>query len=227
MTYGADGPIEDDKTALEKLRNAGFDPDDVHTARSDLAPNGGLGGCINITPMAHFAHLDDLPMCRYLYHVRGAVTTKAAQEHRTRPDEPVEWYPILSAACRYRYDFDIVKWLYQNGAKSEVLEVSDKISAISKFFFATKDFAVQKMTVDFAKWLILDGVLEEGSDAKPDARRLYHFLYELQYQNYLWQLVGGRYAENFHWLDGGNSQYQCHFPYFFAWNGQRPAILDC
>lgn len=38
-TYDADGPVEDDKAAREKLREAGFDPDDVHTARSDLVGN--------------------------------------------------------------------------------------------------------------------------------------------------------------------------------------------
>ena len=118
----ADGPIEDDKTAREKLREAGFDPDDVHTARSDMqisstAPS----GWYNITPMTHFAFHGDLPMCRYLYHVRGAVTTTAAQEHRAEPDRPVNYYPIYVAA--YEYNFDIVKWLYQHGAKSELLEV--------------------------------------------------------------------------------------------------------
>ena len=29
-TYDADGPVEEDKTASEKLREAGFHPDDVH-----------------------------------------------------------------------------------------------------------------------------------------------------------------------------------------------------
>ena len=183
-TYEADGPVEDDKTAREKLREAGFDPDDVHTARSGNRTDRWRGAFSNITPMTHFARLGNLPMCRYLYHVRGAVTTKAAQEHWTRPDEPVEWYPIFSAA--YEYNFDIVKWLYQNGAKSEALEVVCGISAISTFFYAIHMFPLRR--VDLVKWLILEGVLEEGSDAKPDACRLHHFLYELQHENELWEL---------------------------------------
>ena len=114
-------------------------------------------------------------MCRCLYHVRGAVTTRC----------PVEWCPIFSASNHYH--FDVVKWLYQNGAKSEVLEVMEETSAISTCFYATNQFPLRKGAVDFAKWLILEGVLEEGS-AKPDARRLHHFLYEVQYQNELWEL---------------------------------------
>ena len=83
-TYNADGPVEDDKTAREKLKEAGFDPDDVHTARSDLTrPVNYISGWRDITPMAHFAFHGDLPMCQYLYHVQGALKTKAAQEHRT------------------------------------------------------------------------------------------------------------------------------------------------
>ena len=183
----ADGPIEDDKTAREKLREAGFDPDDVHTARSDMqisstAPS----GWYNITPMTHFAFHGDLPMCRYLYHVRGAVTTTAAQEHRAEPDRPVNYYPIYVAA--YEYNFDIVKWLYQHGAKSELLEVYGGASAISTCFYASENSSLQVGSVDLAKWLVLEGLLEGGSDAKPDARRLHRFLHELQSENQLWKL---------------------------------------
>ena len=186
----SDGPTEDDKTAREKLKAAGFDPDDVHTARSNLElPSAELYGnnWFNITPMAYFACNGDLSMCRYLHHVRGAVTTKAAQEHRTRPDEPVIWYPIYAAA--YESQFDTVKWLYQNGSKSEILKV-DKggSSAISTGFYAQKGRApLRKGAVDFAKWLILEGVLEGGGVAA-NSRRLCHFLYELQHENTFWEL---------------------------------------
>ena len=187
-TYEADGPVEDDKTARDKLREAGFDPDDVHTARSDLQISStSPAGWYNITPMTHFAFHGDLPMCRYLHHVRGAVTTTAAYEYRTRPEEPVAWYPIYVAA--YEYKFDTVKWLYQHGAKSEILKVdTGESSAISTCFFATKSSALKEGAVDLAKWLVLEGFLEGGSDAKPDAHRLHQFLHELQYENQLWKL---------------------------------------
>ena len=39
--------------------------------------------------MAHFANFGDLPMCRYLYHVRGASTMAPEEEHWTqRSDNP-------------------------------------------------------------------------------------------------------------------------------------------
>ena len=185
-TYEADGPVEDDKTAREKLREAGFDPDDVHTARSDLEAPQEMGMWYNITPMTHFAYYGDLPMCRYLYHVRGAVTTKAADEHRTELDDFVPWYPIFSAA--HEYHFDIAKWLYQNGAKSEVLEVVERASALSTGFYKSGMSPSREGAVDFAKWLILEGVLEEGSAAAANDRRLHNFLYELQRGNSQWKL---------------------------------------
>ena len=74
-THNADGPIEDEESARTKLREAGFDPEDVHTARSDhTRPVDYISGWRDTTPMTHFAFHGDLPMCRYLYvHVRGAL----------------------------------------------------------------------------------------------------------------------------------------------------------
>lgn len=151
----------------------------------------------NITPMTHFACLGDLPMCRYLYHVRGAVTTTVSEEHRTEPDTGVIWFPILSAANRRK--FDTVKWMYKHGAKSELLKVSKLswggVSAISrltagyKYLFADEEaFVLEEDSLNLVKWLILEGALEEGSDAKLDARRIHHFLYELQRENTHWHL---------------------------------------
>ena len=113
-TYNADGPIEDEESARTKLREAGFDPDDVRTARSDLTrPVNYICGWRDITPMAHFAFHGDLPMCRYLHHVRGASTTKAAQEHRTsemgRNDTAPFWKPLYGAI--YMKKYDVAKWL--------------------------------------------------------------------------------------------------------------------
>lgn len=102
-TCEADGPIEDDKTAREKLLNVGFPPDDVHTGQSDLLDQL-YSKWYNITPMTHFACLGDLPMCRYLYQVRGAVTTTLAEEHMTRSDKDVVCYPIMAASFTCKID---------------------------------------------------------------------------------------------------------------------------
>ena len=86
---------------------------------------------------------------------------------------------ILSSGCIY----DLV-----HGAKSEVLKVNSyggDSSAISTCFHVYS--ALQEGSIDLAKWLVLEGLLEEGR-AKADARRLYQFLYELQYENELWEL---------------------------------------
>ena len=184
-TCEADGPIEDDKTAREKLRNVGFDPDDVHTGESDLFDQL-YSQWYNITPMTHFACLGDLPMCRYLFHVRGASTTTVAEGHRTRSDKGVVWFPIMAAA--YTYEVDTVKWLYLHGAKYQILEIDDEgSSAVSTFFSASEMSALREGSVDLAKWLVLEGLLEYGP-AKPDARRLHHFLYDLQYENEFWEI---------------------------------------
>ena len=108
----ADGPVEDDKTAREKLREAGFDPDDAHTARSEpeVEKPEYCGGWNDITPMTHFAFHGDLPMCRYLHHVRGSVTSST--------DGITFWVPMYAALSRGHSD--LAKWLYLHGAKNDV-----------------------------------------------------------------------------------------------------------
>jgi hypothetical protein len=166
-TYEADGPVEDDKTARKKLRDAGFDPDDVHTARSDLEDDF-FHYDLNITPMAYFSFKGDLPMCRYLHHIRGAVTTRAAGEHLSVPDEDNNWFPIYAAA--YKHNFEIVKWLYQNGAEDEILDhggydngFNDKSSVLSACFASKylRPGVFPNGSVDLAKWLVMEGVLED------------------------------------------------------------------
>ena len=113
-THGADGPVEDEESAREKLREAGFDPNDVHTARSDLE-NGEL--CYyedNVTPMAYFASRGDLPMCRYLHYVREATMTAPAEEHRTVPVVEVLFSPMYAAI--YYNQPEVAKWLFCHGA---------------------------------------------------------------------------------------------------------------
>ena len=92
----ADGPIEDDKSARAKLEEAGFDPDDVHTARSVQMISRQYWD--NVTPMAYFASLGDLPMCRHLHHVRDATATAAAEEHMAdQIDDEVVFSPLYAA----------------------------------------------------------------------------------------------------------------------------------
>ena len=160
-TYATDGPIEDDKTAREKLEAAGFDPDDVHTARSDLES---LGHDVwnNITPMAHFASLGDLPMFRYLYHVREATTTAAPDEHWTVQVMEDDIFSPMYAAVSSNFS-EVAKWLFRNGAREDtfVYNDSNELTPLSLCFRRLQpDSPHDKEMAELAQWFILNGVLE-------------------------------------------------------------------
>ena len=162
-TYEADGPVEDDKTARVKLREAGFDPDDVHTGRSDLETPPGVGGSwYNITPMAYFSLCGDLPMCRYLHHVRGASTTLVAEEHKTIPNADVFWFPMYAAVQKKNYF--VAKWLFQEGAVKDLvcMHVRGHPSPI-KLLFAR---AESKEATCLAKWFVTQGAIQFWMQAK-------------------------------------------------------------
>ena len=184
-TYEADGfgPVEDDKTAREKLQEAGFDPDDVHTARSDLVPPlNPLGSWYNITPMTHFSILGDLPMCRYLYHVRGASTTAPTDDQRTEMGERTAhgaptrfWFPMQAAVSRNK--ISVAKWLFCNGAKGDVRRFNS-YSNTTPFAWCLslckREKGSEDLTLrhpDLAKWFILNGALDD-SDGNFDADAL-------------------------------------------------------
>ena len=179
-TFNADGPVENDETARQKLQEAGFDPNDVHTARSDLE-NEELRYWYNITPMTHFAFYGDLPMCRYLHHIRGASTKTATEEHRAEPNKDVPWFPIYAASSNNK--FQILKWLCLNGAISESLKGDDFGESplgliISDFDRNRKSLEERRTRLDLVKWLILEGVLEDDL-GKTDPEKLRSFLREL------------------------------------------------
>ena len=171
-TFNADGPVEDDKTAREKLREAGFDPDDVHTARSDLGAKSDINwtGWHNITPMAHFARAGDLPMCRYLYHARGATTTAPKEEHETEPHF-IALQPMHSAIGWNQ--IAVVKWLFNHGAKEDVTRYNKRIG-INPFVrclsLCSREKGSENLTLrypDLAKWFILNGLFD-NSDGNID-----------------------------------------------------------
>lgn len=169
-TYNADGPVEDDKTAREKLREAGFDPDDVHKALSDSERTSVvLGGWCphNITPMTHFALHGDLPMCRYLHHVRGASTLAPSDEQKTTEGD--FWFPMYAAVSRVH--LDVAKWLFNNGAKADVGRLNTMGSPFGGCFTRDHIYTFSRrgkikgdllMKTDLAKWFILNGAMELG-----------------------------------------------------------------
>ena len=184
-TFNADGPVEDDETAREKLREAGFDPNDVHTAQLGRLGESYRDPLKNVTPMARFAYRGDLPMCRYLYHVRGASTN----EDRTGMTSP------MYAAAR-KLNWNVVKWLYQHGAKNEMLKEAyyrPGGSTVIRELFCNiyvpdeddseeEDYDNDEQTIamaNFMLWLLLSGFLESDS-GKADRQKAIHLIYEIQ-----------------------------------------------
>ena len=177
--YEADGPVEDEESAREKLREAGFDPDDAHSGRSDLEPPRSrygqfmgdvVGSWYNITPMTYFAFHGDLPMCRYLHHVRGSSTTCTSVEWSF-------WYPAYAAAFEGKYE--ILKWMFLHGAKTEVCRAfKGFIADLSNENEAAKGLL---------GWLIMNGAFHDDTDKidKSTVRRLLVDIGYLRFDNVL------------------------------------------
>ena len=148
----AGGPVEDDETARQKMRDAevydktadnsigvyaGFDPDNVSDFRSK---QGFRVAEDSITPMGYFAEKGDLPMMRWLY-VNGACTRDE--------DAGFFYYPMYTAASRGH--LGVCKWLFQHGAAEDVHSV-------------TLSGSFRRYTRDVSRWLILRGALCAADD---------------------------------------------------------------
>ena len=144
----AGGPIEDDETARQKMRDAevgepggeitGFNPDDIDGLKT---PGGIPHRVFEMSPMGYFCQKDDLPMVRWLY-VQGADTQ----------NENVKFSPMYLAAVRGHTG--VCKWLHDHGAAQDVMR---------RLFTGTTDRSPLSFTFhryqDFSRWLILKGAL--------------------------------------------------------------------
>ena len=160
----AGGPVEDDETARQKMRDAkvyevfqdgvagtigmydGFDPDDVADVKSFMCNCGDWNFDSDVSPMAYFAALGDLPMMRWLY-VNGADTRDGDVEY---------WFPMLMAA--FRGHLEVCKWLFAHGAAKDIKRrTSNGGSPLSATFTTSKR--------DVNRWLILNGALCKDDDS--------------------------------------------------------------
>lgn len=209
-TCDADGPVEEDETAREKLRDAGFDPEDVHTARSDLVPPLNPLGCwVNITPMTYFTILGDLPMCRYLYHVRGAATMAPTDDQRTEIRERITgarptsfWFPMQAAVARNK--ISLAKWLFCNGAKSDVRRYNSRTTPFVWCLSLCQEKGSEVLTLrypDLAKWFILNGALDD-SDGNFDADALKSALFHVDRLRQRWSGPDGLQIFFLDWANG-------------------------
>ena len=158
----AGGPIEDDETARQKMRNAevykrgvenrrgdydGFDPDNVGGVRCFFSSGWGRSICRsgNMRAMSYFARLSDLPMLRWLY-INGA---------GTRNEDVAVNFPMFLAANIGH--LDVCKWLFDHGAAKDIKRRTRENPGRSPIYatFSTK----RPQQRDLNRWLILKGAL--------------------------------------------------------------------
>ena len=159
----AGGPIEDDETARQKMRDAkvyergvdgtygeyvGFDPDNVADVKS-CSPHR-LGS--KVKPMGYFANEGDLLMMRWLY-VNGADTRDV--------DVPM-CFPMMWAA--FHGHLDVCKWLFDHGAAKDIKRRTthdDNHNGRSPLYAAFVLGSWRNVT----RWLILNGALCKDDDS--------------------------------------------------------------
>eukprot|EP00563_Minutocellus_polymorphus_P018489 CAMPEP_0197726576 /NCGR_PEP_ID=MMETSP1434-20131217/16262_1 /TAXON_ID=265543 /ORGANISM="Minutocellus polymorphus, Strain CCMP3303" /LENGTH=369 /DNA_ID=CAMNT_0043312553 /DNA_START=146 /DNA_END=1252 /DNA_ORIENTATION=- len=152
----AGGPIEDDETARQKMRDAkvaeenygertGFDPDDVRGLRYAK-----VRLVDEMSAMTYFAGKGDLPMMRWLY-VNGA----DARDDGTRMGS---YFPMYGAA--FGGHLEACKWLYDHGAAKDIKRRTRWLDVSP--LFATFDEPNQ---LDLSSWLILRGALCKDDDS--------------------------------------------------------------
>lgn len=148
----AGGPVEDDETARQKMRDAevyeryeqgfaGFDPESVcQRLYTSTTSN-------ETSPMGYFAERGDLPMMRWLY-INGA---------DTRDEDVHHWYPMYAAALHDR--LEVCKWLSEHGASMDIKRrPNNGLSPLSVTF----DEPGRR---DVSRWLILNGALCKDDDS--------------------------------------------------------------
>ena len=159
----AGGPIEDDETARQMMRDAnvyeigvdgingqyvGFDPDNVADARSPRAENTDEPAWNIIKAMGYFAGDEgDLKMMRWLY-VNGA---------DTRGEDVGNWFPMNAAA--HRGHLDACKWLFAHGAAKDIKRrTPNGVTPLCNSFDEPRKRNV-------SRWLILRGALCKDDDS--------------------------------------------------------------
>ena len=162
----AGGPIEDDETARQKMRDAevyergvdgtyreyvGFDPDNIRDIKSGTAYDEDMADSHAVTPMGYFAKKGDLPMMRWLY-VNGA---------DTRDEVIARWFPMISAAQDGH--LNVCKWLFDHGAARDIKRrvdggPGDGLTPLSVNFDESRKR-------DLCRWLILRGALCRDDDS--------------------------------------------------------------
>ena len=163
----AGGPIEDDETARQKMRDAkvyergvdgvigeyvGFDPDNVGDIKSIYADDAEKFGYTAVNPVCYFAKEGDLLMMRWLY-VNGA----DSRDYSARDGDAASSFPMLDAALAGHVD--VCKWLFQHGAARDVTRRN--VNGSSPLSLSFDEWRNRNVS----RWLILNGALCKDDDS--------------------------------------------------------------
>ena len=166
----AGGPVEDDETARQKMRDAkvyergvdgtpgdyaGFDPDNARDVKSK-SPYEDADDQNAITPMGYFAYEGDLPMMRWLY-VNGADTRDV--------DVPI-LFPMWAAVTSMR--MDLCKWLFDHGAAKDIKRKTRENRLGRDYGRSALYFTFESALPyyhNLSRWLILNGALCKDGDS--------------------------------------------------------------
>ena len=189
----AGGPIEDDETARQKMRDAevygketdgtegqfvGFEPDNVADIKFVERYDRDFE-FYAIKPMGYFARKGDLRMMRWLY-VNGA---------ETRDEDITIHFPMyLAAVCGH---LDCCKWLFSHGAKRDIKRSSDGLDGWGDDSIVLRLLggfthplcalcdtlqAEEPDKREVSRWLILRGSLCDDDNGDLDLDRMRHSL---------------------------------------------------
>ena len=164
----AGGPVEDDETARQKMRDAevyergvdgtfeeyvGFDPDNIGDVKSIDEEDEDTLDYNAITPMGYFAELGDLRMMRWLY-INGA---------DTRDVEIQKWFPMYVAAVNRQ--IEVCKWLFDHGAAKDIKRRTRLGEHLGYGPLQTAFGSFMSSHRNLSRWLVLNGALckDDGS----------------------------------------------------------------
>ena len=145
-TIKIDGAMEDEETAKEKLKEAGFL--EGNFTREERVHDPWVRVEVQYTPMAYFCSSGDLQMCRYLLN-KGASTTKTTTEKG--------YFPMKIAAGRGH--LDICKWLFNNGASADIKQMNYGLTPLGDAIGVRE----KESRVSLTRWLILNGAISRDS----------------------------------------------------------------
>ena len=157
------GPIEDEETAKQKLRDAGFNPNDLTSERVVDSPDD--DGQWFATPMAHFCAAGDLKMARYLLS-KGIPTVRPVRADTSNGDDDDEEPNSPLEGALWMGKVHVCEWLFAHGAREEVEKNAYNLGGDNLLRIALGPWKAGRGS-STPQWLILNGALS-NRDGSPN-----------------------------------------------------------